>query len=174
MKMVKAAAAIAALGACAVASAQIEKLDTTPSGLSVRAGIAISMDDSLSNTLGSSLIGLGVEYRFSSGLLKSGETYLSIDYMTKNFGGARGSIFPITVNQRWFMTKAGTTRRTYGFLGLGVAIVDIIDSNTSLCFRGGFGVELGGSTFAEIALTLAEAKNNIKANTLGLYFGYRF
>ncbi len=174
MKMIKAAAAIAAIGACAVASAQGDRLDTTPSGISVRAGIAISMDSSLTNSLGSSLIGLGIEYRFSTNLIKSGETYLAIDYMTKNFGGARGSILPITVNQRWFSTKPGRTLRTYGFLGLGVAIVDIIDSGTTLCFRGGFGMELGGSTFAEIALTVAEARNGIKPNTVGIYFGYRF
>ncbi len=174
MKMVKAAAAIAAISACAVASAQSGNLDTTPTGISVRAGIAISMDSGLTNNVASSLIGLGLEYRFSSSLLKSGETYISLDYMTKNFSGNKGTIMPLAINQRFFMAKQGTNRRTYGFLGIGIAVTDVVTSGTSLCFRGGFGAELGANTFAEIALTLADAQNNIKANTLGIYLGYRF
>jgi hypothetical protein len=171
MKMFKAVAAVAALGVCAVASAQ--KLDTTPTGISVKAGVSISMDSTLSDSMGSSLISLGVEYQLGN-LFKSGETYLSLDYLTKSIAGSKGSIIPITVNQRWYMKKNGTERRTYGFLGLGIAVVDVVQSGTALCFRGGLGVELGAATFAEVAVTLSEATNNVKANTVGLYFGYRF
>lgn len=144
-----------------------------PSGLSVRGGVVLPVDNSLEN-LGSNLIGIGVEYLLPTPLVRGGgETFLSLDYMAPRIGGPKGSVWPLAVNQRWY-TNSSSIRRNYAYLGLGVTFVDVASSGSTIGVRGGVGTELGDRIFAEVGGFLSDKVKGVNANGVGLYLGYRF
>ena len=141
-------------------------------GISVRLGVAFPIDNTLSNSA-TTLTNFGVEFQAGSSLSKNGEAYVAVDYLFKTFGN-KGSILPITFNQRFYGKGMGD-RRSYAFAGVGIAFIDTsAASQTALALRGGLGMNLSDSTFVEAAGTFSTKTDAGSFNTIGLYFGYRF
>jgi len=155
------------------AAASGNAIDATPTGLSLRGGVAFPIDGSYSRGQ-SALINLGLEFELPTPLLSGGETFISLDYQTKGFQGDRGSVFPLCINQRFYGKGRPEGNRTFGFLGFGVAFVDYTSSTAVVAFRGGFGAELSQNVFVETELTIAEAASGLRPNSIGICVGYRF
>ena len=170
----KALATLAAVvGVCGVASArQSDAINAYPYGLSVRFGVGFPIDDNYSN-MTNNLLGLGIEYQLNNSLLKTGETYLSLDYLSKDLRGDN-TVFPFLINQRFYSSSKTSGNRSYAFLGLGVSFVDDAGSTTVLSGKAGLGMELGERIFAEGAVYLGDRAHNIRPNALAVYLGYRF
>jgi len=172
-RIINAAAVVAALGVSAAAGAQSQRtLDVTAYGVSVRAGVALPLDSTLTD-LAPTLIALGIEYQLNRPLLRGGETYFALDYWAKNLRFEKGTVLPLTINQRVYLNNE-SLRRNYYFFGLGVAFINVTSSDTAIAVRGGFGTELGPNTFAEIGGTLSDRAGGARANALTLQIGYRF
>jgi hypothetical protein len=164
---------LAAMCATQTAMAQDDHFDVTPTNIAVRLGVGLPLDSALSD-YGSPLIGFGVEYQFPNSLLSSGATYLSLDYLVASTE-FNGGIFPLCINQRFYFNQnKSDSTRTYGFLGIGAAIVNIGSSNTVLAGRGGFGADLGPAIFFESALLLTDKQSGVSGDSVSFYIGYRF
>ncbi len=167
--------AAAALGVATASNAfgQTQDPDALiPVNISVRLGIGLPLDNDLRDQ--SSLLGaLGLEYRLDNSLLRSGETYFALDFFKGNRTD-QGYIIPFTLNQRFYTRQIADGRRTYAFIGAGIGFLKSDSWTQSFVGRGGLGVELGQRIFVEGALTLGDKKENISANNIGLYLGYRF
>lgn len=162
----------AGLGLAAMAGAQAQ--DITPTNLAIRAGVAYPLDNA-TRDITKTLIGAGVDYYFPVRYIADSDTFLSIDWLGRSGSGAKGNFFPIMLNQKWYsanQTYFGT--RSYGFLGLGIAVVDVFTTKTTIAARFGFGLELGGSMFTEATFVFSDNAAGAKANNVGVYFGYRF
>ncbi len=163
----------AAVGVVSAAHAQATA-DYTPTNLSVRLGFGYPLDDAVRD-LTKTLIGVGVDFRLNTALIKGSETFISADWLGKSGNGAKGNIFPIMINQKFNSSMAADIfPRTYGFVGVGVAIIDVKSTSTAIGARGGFGVEFGPNIFSEATLVISDNAGGAKANTVGLYIGYRF
>ncbi len=164
---------IGTLAITGIAAASGRPLDATPTGMSIRGGVAFPIDGTYSRGQ-SSLLNIGLEFELPTPLLAGGDTFIALDYQTKGFSGNRGSVFPLTINQRFYGKGRSEGNRTFGFLGVGVAFVDYTSSNTVLCARGGFGAELSTNVFVETEVTIAELADGLRPNSIGVSFGYRF
>ncbi len=174
--IVKSAALAAALGIGAIATAQSSLApasDYYPYNFTLRGGVCLPIDSSTSDAIGSSLIALGIDYRCGESLFKGGETYFSLEYMAKSFRGERGTIMPLTINQK-FYTNSNSNKKTYAILGAGVAFLDITSQNTAVAGRAGVGVELSDNVISEIIATISDKAGGGSANSIAFYFGYRF
>lgn len=172
MRIITAAAVLAALGTAGAASAQTKTIDLTPVGVTVRGGVVLPLDSTL-ESLGNSLIGIGLEYQLNRSYLPKGETFVALDYFSPRVAGDKGSVFPLTINQRWY-TDENALRRRYYFLGIGASFIDIVNAETAIGIRGGFGAELGDRLIAEVAGYLSDKAGGARANAVGVYLGYRF
>lgn len=176
MKKLHLAAFAAALGFVGVASAQ--PIDAAPSNLTFRGGVVFPLDDNLREA-SDLFFGVGIDYLFPNQIIRAGnsETYFSVDWFVKGTSGARGNVFPLAINQRFYSDVSGISRygRTYFTLGLGAAVIDVNRSATRFLVRGGVGVELGPNVVAEAIATFSDkTRDNVRANALGVYVGYRF
>ena len=168
------AAAIATLSLAVSAHAQLTTTtDITPYNIAVRAGVALPFDTALSN-YGNPLIDLGVEYQAGRSLLPGGDTYFSLDYFTKDLTFT-GGVFPICINQRFYINHQNRGRRVYAFAGVGAAVIDIGRSDTVVAARGGVGTDLGDAIFFELSATISDkGDNGGRADAVGFSVGYRF
>jgi hypothetical protein len=165
--------ALAALMISGAAFAQSSEIGMN--GVSLRLGMVFPLDNTLSS-VNDNFSNLALEFQIPSSIAKGTESYLAIDYFSKNIGlFGKGSVVPITYNVRVFQ-KSGTTRQTYAYGGLGVAFFDMTGpSQTVVCARGGFGMNTGEHIFIEAGGTFS-AKSNTQGsfNTIGISVGYRF
>ncbi|MCW5940184.1 MAG: hypothetical protein KF884_11745 [Fimbriimonadaceae bacterium] len=162
---------IAAVGAASFGSAQgIEQ----PVNLAVRLGWVFPINNAMRD-VANNYIGVGVDYFTNTTLLPNGELTVSADWFGKSGSGAKGNVFPIMLNQRFYAKPRGEDDlRSYVFFGAGIAIVDINQSQTVLAGRVGYGVELGRNLFAEGTLTHSDSARGARATAAGIYIGYRF
>ncbi len=166
---------VAALGIAgsAVAQGGPNDLDLYPYGVTLRGGIVLPVDRTLSN-VASTLVNIGLDYDLRSSLFKTGETYISADYIFRGFGkSGGGSIVPLMLNQRMY-TSDVDFKRSYFFFGVGVVFVNVGGAGRALAARGGVGMELGPRTIAEVALLLSDRAGGARANALTINIGYRF
>lgn len=181
----KSFAAAAALVVAGAASAQVggSGSDTSLvnlSGVSAKVGIGIPFDSDVSSGIGSTLTMIGGEYALTKSFLRNSETFFAAEIYVRDYSGSRGYILPITVNQRFYNTNNATAfqRRTYGFVGLGFAVLDNNNvsggTNTSLVLHGGVGAELGERIFAELGAYFGESKGGGRPNLISISAGYRF
>lgn len=164
--------ALVALGGAAFSQAQAVG---TPTNIALRIGYAYPIDNTTRNLV-RNFIGVGFDYFLDRSLLEGGETTVSVDWLGKSGSGAKGNIFPIMLNQRWYnpnMTEEDSNR-SYFFLGAGVAIIDVNSTKTVLAGRGGFGMEFGEHIFGELNIVISDDANGARANSAGIYLGYRF
>lgn len=164
--------ALAALAGAAFSNAQAV---TTPTNLALRIGYAYPIDNTTRDVV-KNFIGVGFDYFFDRSLLQGGETTLSVDWLGKSGSGAKGNVFPIMLNQRWYNPNSmgEDNNRSYFFLGAGVAVIDITSTKTVLAGRGGFGMEFGEHIFGEVNVVLSDNANGARATSAGVYLGYRF
>lgn len=160
-----------ALAASAFASAQGI---SEPTNIAFRFGFGYPLDN-LTRDITGDMIGFGADVFFEKSLLKNGETTLSVDWLGRGFNGDKGNIFPITLTQRWYTGGSlDDANRTYYLIGAGVAIVDIVSTNTVAAGRFGLGVELSNQLFGEIDLFYTDASSGARGTAVGIYLGYRF
>jgi hypothetical protein len=170
--MMKRLLVLAALCSSAFASAQGIG---SPVNLSFRAGFVYSLDEFTRDTIGSSLIGFGADYYLERGLFENGETFLSFDWIGRGLNGDKGNMFPICLNHRWYTGgDFESANRRYYFIGAGVAIIDVVSTNTVAAVRLGVGAELGQHIFGELSLVYSDASSGARASSVGAYLGYRF
>jgi len=163
---------IAAIATSAFATAQ--EGFGTPVNLSFRAGFVYSLDNFTRDITGN-LIGVGAEFYLERSLFEGGETTLSADWMGKGANGDKGNMFPIMLNQRWYTSgDYQSANRTYYYIGAGIAIIDIVSTNTVAAARFGLGSEFGEHMFGEATLVYSDASSGARASSVGIYLGYRF
>ena len=164
--------ALAALSAASFASAQ---QIATPTNLALRLGAAYPIDNTTRDNI-RSFIGVGFDYFFQNSLLPGGETYVSGDWLGKTSSGDKGNIFPFMINQRWYNKGAELDygRKSYFFLGAGIAVVDVTSTKTVLAGRAGYGMEFGEHIFGELTFVISDDAHGARANSIGGYIGYRF
>jgi hypothetical protein len=161
------------LVALAIVGAAAAQADNYPYSFSVRGGVIFPIDSSWSR-ISDSFAGIGIDYAFEKSFIAGGETFLSLEYQGKDFGKSRGSVWPLTLNQKWYFGNEYQGRRPYYFAGVGIAFIDFAGSDTAAAFRIGAGKEFSEHVFAEATLQFTDKASGISANGLGLYLGYRF
>jgi len=161
----------AAFGASAISFAQ--NTDYTPTNLAFRLGFAYPLND-VTRDLAKRFIGVGADYYFQTQFIRGSTTYLSIDWLGKSGSGAKGNLFPIMLNQKFYGQAAEGSSRSYGFFGVGVAVVDITSTKTVVAGRLGFGIDMGPNIFAEAAFTITDNASGAKGDNVGLWIGYHF
>lgn len=173
--LILSAASVLMAGSRAMAQISYPPLDPTPYGFSFRGGVVFPFDNDLSD-ISSTWLGVGVDFTFTKQFIKNSETYLSADYITKNTSGQRGTFWPLLINQRFYSRRSDPdANRTYLLAGFGMAIVDVIDSDTVICGRVGLGMELSRQIFVEGSLFFSDrSTGGIITSSAGLYLGYRF
>lgn len=161
---------LAAICSSAFASAQIG----SPVNVSFRVGFVYSLDEFTRDITGN-MIGVGADYHLTRSLFEGGETFLSFDWMGRSLSGAKGNMFPMCLNQRFFVSgdyEAGDRR--YYFVGVGAAVIDVVSTNTALAARVGLGQEFGHHTFGEVTFVWSDAASGARATSVAAYLGYRF
>jgi hypothetical protein len=173
MRRLTICAAFAALAGAASAQT-VRPMDFNPSGITVRGGVVLPLDSTLSD-VDNLFINIGLEFQIPRPLLRSGETYLSIDYWTNSFNDQDGTVLPIFVNHRFYQDNNKVPgARTYWFFGLGAAIIDVTSSGTAIAGRAGVGKELGENIIFETAVNLSDRAGGARANAVAFNIGYRF
>jgi hypothetical protein len=151
----------------------------TPAYFTLRGGVDFSIDSELSD-VSSILLGLGVDFTFSNNIFKNAETYLSIDWLARTHGNERFNLFPIALNERFYLSPNSTGKygagigTAYVFVGLGGTVYDFADSNFRFSGRLGIGTVFANQWIAEATLFLAEPDYGLHADAIGLYVGYKF
>ena len=170
--MIKRMLLIASLGLAGVAYAQDIG---NPVNVAFRLGFGYPIDDVTRAQVGN-MIGFGGDYFFEKSLLGNTETYLSIDWLGKSLSGAKGNMFPLALNLRWYIGgDYYSANRTYFHLGAGVAIIDIFGTDSVAMVRSGIGVELGEHIFMEANFVYSDqGQGGVRATSGGLYLGYRY
>lgn len=146
-----------------------------PTGLGVRLGWVYPIDSVARNAV-RSFIGVGFDADLSGGLVPNAVSNLSIDWLAKSANGAKGNIFVLSFNQKFYrgeMLESGGGRN-YFSAGAGVAVVDINSTDTVWAIRATAGQEFTSSLFGEITFVYSDAGRGARATSLGAYIGYRF
>jgi len=172
-RIISAAAILTAIGVSAVASAQsTSMIDASPNNITIRAGVALPIDKSLSN-VSNTFTDVGLEYNFNNSLIKGGDTYLSVDAFFFNFNGVVA--YPVAINQRFYTGTNPAGRRSYYFVGLGMTWTSVTDQTfNAISARGGMGIELGPNIIAELTGYIANEAGGTRANAITINLGYRF
>lgn len=165
--------AILAVATGLVAGAQAQTIDTS---FSLRGGIQFPTTADLNGTfwgLGADVNILGVN------LFKGGQTYVSVDWISKNLKFNRNFVIPICLNQRFALNTTEDTMTgpsTYAFAGIGAAIIDIGNASTQLCGRVGLGADFSSNVYGELSLVLTGRSkgSGVQGNHVGVWLGYRF
>jgi len=171
-RIFSAAAILTAIGVTAVASAQSSTIDASPNNITIRGGVALPVDKSLSN-VSSTFTNVGLEYNFNNSLIKGGDTYLSVDAFFNNFNNVVA--YPIAINQRFYTGTNPAGRRSYYFVGVGMTWTDVSNQTFgAISARGGIGIELGPNIIAELAGYISDEAGGTRANAITINLGYRF
>ena len=102
-----------ALATTAISFAQ--NTDYTPTNLAFRLGFAYPLNDT-TRDLSKRFIGVGADYYFPTQFIRGSQTYLSIDWLGKSGNGAKGNVFPIMLNQKFYGRNQEEGRaNSYGF-----------------------------------------------------------
>lgn len=167
--MKRAALVLSGLAIAALASAQLDN-----GSAKLRVGAVYPFENSTRKTTGN-MIGVGIDYTLAKSLLPKGETFLNFDWFGKSGSGAKGNIFPFMINQKWFTDeKRPAGNRPYIFLGAGFANVDVTKAKIVYAGRAGIGAELNEKVSFDVILTVSDKAGLARANSIGVYFGYKF
>lgn len=170
------AASAFGLGSAALSQAQVgSAIDPTPSGISIRGGFVIPIDDDLRD-VAKTWSGVGLDYTFTKQYLKNSDTYVSVDYLFRSIDGGRGSFWPVMLGQKFYQggNELGENR-SYINAGIGAVFFDITGSDTRLGAKIGFGKEFGPNIFGEATMFWSQqSQDGINANSFGVWIGYRF
>jgi hypothetical protein len=160
---------LAGLGLAGLGMAQTNPMLTPPSGIGIRLGYVLPIDNAMRD-LAKSYLGVGIDFDQSFKVLDNAETTISADWIAKSGSGAHGNIFPIMLNQRFW----DNTHTSYFFIGAGVAIMDITSTSTVLAGRLGYGMTLGPKVYAEGTLLYTDGADGVHGTSGAVYLGYKF
>ena len=166
--------ALTMVAGAAIAQDSHGHFDPTPYNFSFRLGIVWPSTDPL-RAMENNWLSVGADYTFTKQFFHNSETYLSVDYIAKSGSGAQGTYWPILVNQKFYTGNRGEEARTYLTAGIGIVIFDVIKSDTVVGGKFGAGVEFSKQLFVEGNYFLSDAsQGNVRAQSFGVYIGYRF
>lgn len=169
MKRLGTLAAILSLAATGMAQLN----DATPNNVAFRLGGVYVLDDGTRNVT-KTMIGVGLDYFLPISVLRSQEAFVSIDWFGKSASGAKGNIFPIMFNLRYYPSQADEGGRSYFHFGVGGVVLDVTNTKTTLGGRAGFGYEFTRNVFSELNWVFSDKVSGAKADSLSVYVGYRF
>ena len=165
---------------CAAAMSSAQLNWETPSNIAARGGVVYPFDESTRNGMGDLPLGFGVEIYLDRPFFDgAGEASITLDWFARGLNGDKGNIFPICLNQRFYSTDPAVTpigERSYYFVGVGMAFIDVLGGSTEESFAGriGAGKELGLHTYMEAVFTVTEDTSSGNGTSAGVYLGYRF
>jgi hypothetical protein len=160
---------VSAFAATSSTSSQNKQWDVTPYGYNFRVGVAFMSDDALNDD--ENWFSLGVDWNIEKSILNTGNSFLSIDFITQNFDGDGGTIWPVMLNNRFF-TGDGNT---YLIAGIGGMVVDLEgEAEFVLGGRLGAGVNFGEHLFLNGWYNFSRKVDGVNPSHLGVYLGYRF
>jgi len=172
--------AAAALGATVLSASAFSQVvhtpvDATPYNVSIKGMIFWPIDDNLRN-VDKLFGGGGIEYLFPVQLIRGSETYMEFDALLHTTASSNVSVFPLTINQRFYGGPSSLDRsgRTFLFIGGGFSWIDP-KGQAKLTAHGGVGMDIGPRIYTEAALFISDGDNNGLRNTgFSLALGYRF
>lgn len=172
MKRVFTIVTIAAIAGVAVAqNSTLSSIDG--SGLRLRVG-AVYPWESATRKVTKNMVAVGVDFPIMN-LLKKGESYVSVDWYGKSASGAKGNMFPVMVNQRLYLNdKEAAGSRTYVAIGVGIVHMDVTKAKTAYGARFALGKELSDNLSFEAAMVGSTEASGTRANSIGVFLGYRF
>lgn len=167
--------AAAMLASCVAGSAfaQAREFDPTPHGFSFRLGAAWPQDGDLRGDR-ESWAALGVDYNIQTSILRTGDSFLSLDYINSDFGGGGDAIVPIMLGNRFYSGDMDMNNRSYFLFGLGAVVFQGDDNEVNFGGILGGGVNMGEHLFFEGRFNFSAKVEGVSTNAFGLYVGYRF
>jgi len=178
-RSIKVIAVLALAAGSVVAFGQTTTDSLVPSGVTIRIGGGFGVDESL-NSYASGYYGAGLDFGFGRGLLPGAETYYSVDMLWGARESFNQSVIPLLIDQRFYTDKGGGDNsfgqtRLYFNLGLGATYYNIGGSDIKPSGKLGVGLEFTQTIIGEADLYLAQrSKDDVTANLLGFYVGYKF
>jgi len=170
MKRTIICAAIFALGAQAFA----QESSLIPVNANVRFGLVYPLEDATRNATGN-MFGIGIDFFSNISLVKGGKGYFSFDYASKGLTSDGNFFISAMYNQRFpFSYNKSSDASTYLFGGVGLYLIDVTRARTVWGARGGLGSDLGENLFAELTFTFSGDADGAKANSAGIFLGYKF
>lgn len=172
-KLIYGALTLGALAAGTNAFAQAREFDPTPYGFSLRIGAAILQDD---DSMGDNDLwtAIGIDYNIQSSILRSGDSFLSVDYINSGFGTGGDAVIPVILGNRFYSTQGEDMNRFYFMLGAGAIVTTFSGTDTSFGAMLGAGFEAGPNIFFEGRYSFSGKHDGVNPNAIGLYLGYRF
>jgi hypothetical protein len=140
---------------------------------SLRIGGVYPFEDATRQVTGN-MMSVGLDLEFGPGLLPGARTYVSLDWFGKSTALGKGNMIPVMLNQRMYFGQAMPgDPQFYGYFGVGFVSIDVYRSEIVWGARAGAGAQLSERLFVETGLTYSDAANGARANSVGLWFGYR-
>ena len=156
-------------------SALAQAPDVTPTNLAFRLGAVVPIDYTF-RKVQNQFIGVGVDWTLQEQLQPNMYTFFAFDWIGRSFAGAHGNVFPITINERFYLSSK-REQAFYGVAGAGAFIEDVGTHATDTAFglRGGIGYNFGPNIFGEvIGLIATPISGGLKVSGASFYLGYRF
>jgi hypothetical protein len=150
-----------------------------PTNLTIRVGGGFGIDQSL-NQSASGFYGFGMDFGFGHGFFPNAVTYYSGDILWGARKSMGQSLIPVFINQRFYQDKGNGDQnigqdRLYFNIGLGATYYEIGGSDIKPAGKVGIGMEFNETLCGEADLFVAqESKENVSANLVAFYLGYRF
>lgn len=166
--------ALVVLSLAAVAGASIaQSTAITADGLTLRLGAVYPLERA-TRKVTANMIGVGLDFPVRS-LVTKADAYVSVDWYGKSASGAKGNMFPVMYNHRFYMNPLETEgKRSFFNVGLGIVQIDVTKAKTAFGARLGLGKEFSQNLSVEGVLLWSTDANGAKANSLAAFIGYRF
>lgn len=170
-KMIAAVAALGVMAGAVSAQSTAQKFDYTPYNYSFRIGVGFPNDGALKANQ-DNWTNIGVDYNFNTSILRNGDSYLSVDWVTEEFSDYDNSMVTIFLNNRFYMDE---TSQIYLIGGIGAVIAEFTAGKETI-FGGRFGVgyNLGQNIFLTGTYTFAGKVDGINPSHTSINIGYRF
>ncbi len=166
-KMAAMAAGILAVSGSAVAQTSF---DPTPYNFSFRIGGSLPQDGAVRGAK-DFWNAIGVDYNFTTSVLKTGNGFISLDAVSTEFLGEGDAMWSLMLGNRF---ASNTEEGPYFVAGLGALFTDFVDNKTTFGAMIGGGVRFGQSVFVEGRFTYGRKIDGFDPSSIGVFVGYRF
>lgn len=172
MKTFRTLALAACAGVLATSAFGQRRWDPTPYHYNFRIGVAFPSDGVLTD-LDDNWVALGIDYNFGTSVLRTGNSFFSVDYIAPEFTHSGERLWPIMFGNRFF-SGAEDEAKSYFLAGLGAIVIDAGDGDWTAGGLLGGGFNLGPNVLLEGRYTFGSKANGINPSAFGIYLGYRF